>query len=133
MLSRFHVLEVFKQNMMITVCLKKALYGCIQCAVLWYNELTSCLERIGASILSRHNVRSLYHKTAHCIHSNKDFYKRTVTIICCFGYFQYVEPRPHNMFAISIVTIISTRQGIQMKLNKKVCNVISIRKEIRMK
>ena len=31
----------------ITVRLKKALYGCIQSAVLWYNELASTLESIG--------------------------------------------------------------------------------------
>jgi Reverse transcriptase (RNA-dependent DNA polymerase) len=31
----------------ITVRLKKALYGCIQSAVLWYNELASTLEAMG--------------------------------------------------------------------------------------
>lgn len=33
----------------IAVRLKKALYGCVQSAVLWYNELTSTLESIGFS------------------------------------------------------------------------------------
>jgi hypothetical protein len=31
----------------IAVKLKKALYGCVQSAVLWYNELTSTLEELG--------------------------------------------------------------------------------------
>ena len=34
-------------NGKIIVRLKKALYGCVQSAVLWYNELKSTLVRIG--------------------------------------------------------------------------------------
>ena len=36
-----------RKDKKITVRLKKALYGCIQSAVLWYEELASTLERIG--------------------------------------------------------------------------------------
>lgn len=33
----------------IAVRLKKALYGCVQSAILWYNELTATLEGMGFS------------------------------------------------------------------------------------
>ena len=38
-----------RKDRKIAVRLKKALYGCVQSAVLWYNELTSTLESIGFS------------------------------------------------------------------------------------
>ena len=39
--------KFLRPDIKITVRLKKVLYGCIQSAVLWYNELASTLERIG--------------------------------------------------------------------------------------
>ena len=40
-------LQFLRPDKKIAVRLKKALYGCVQSAVLWYNELTSTLEELG--------------------------------------------------------------------------------------
>ena len=43
----FKYSKFLRPDKKIAVKLKKALYGCIQSAVLWYNELTSTLEELG--------------------------------------------------------------------------------------
>ena len=66
----------------LAVALKKALYGCLQSALLWYNELSSTIEGMsfGKVILRQQNKMSCFLVLAPIL-KNRTFYSAAVIAV----------------------------------------------------